>query len=106
MLKRPFVFSDLVRITLIGVLVGIIAGVGAIIFYATLEFSTQQLLGFTGFKLPDINGNWVPPDPLKLIFIILALLNIATLWMAIAADMGASLLVIFNGLKLLGGKNN
>ncbi len=69
MLKRPFVFSDLVRITLIGVLVGIIAGVGAIIFYATLEFSTQQLLGFTGFKLPDINGNWVPPDPLKLIFI-------------------------------------
>jgi len=41
---------------------------------------------------------------LKLIFIILALLNIATLWMAIAADMGASLLVIFNGLKLLGLK--
>lgn len=38
---------------------------------------------------------------LKLVFIILALLNIATLWMAIAADMGASLLVIFNGLKLL-----
>jgi len=38
---------------------------------------------------------------LKLAFIILALLNIATLWMAIAADMGASLLVIFNSLKLL-----
>ena len=41
---------------------------------------------------------------LKLAFIILALLNIATLWMAIVADMGASLLVIFNGLKLLGIK--
>jgi len=41
---------------------------------------------------------------LKLIFIILALLNIATLWMAIAADTGASLLVIFNGLRLLGLK--
>ena len=38
---------------------------------------------------------------LKLIFIILALLGLATLWMAIAADMGASLLVIFNGMRLL-----
>jgi Cd2+/Zn2+-exporting ATPase len=42
---------------------------------------------------------------LKLVFIILAFFNIATLWMAIAADMGASLLVIFNGLRLLGGRN-
>ncbi len=38
---------------------------------------------------------------LKLIFILLALDGAATLWMAIAADMGASLLVIFNGLRLL-----
>jgi Zn2+/Cd2+-exporting ATPase len=38
---------------------------------------------------------------LKLAFIILAGLGLATLWMAIAADMGASLLVIFNGLRLL-----
>ncbi|GMT42685.1 MAG: putative cadmium-transporting ATPase [bacterium] len=38
---------------------------------------------------------------LKLVFIILALVGAATLWMAIAADMGASLLVIFNGLRLL-----
>ena len=37
----------------------------------------------------------------KLIFIGLALAGVATLWMAIAADMGASLLVIFNGLRLL-----
>jgi len=33
-----------------------------------------------------------------------ALANIATLWMAIAADMGASLLVIMNALRLLNGK--
>jgi Cd2+/Zn2+-exporting ATPase len=32
---------------------------------------------------------------------VLALAGQATLWMAIAADMGASLLVIFNGLRLL-----
>ncbi len=38
---------------------------------------------------------------LKLVFIVLALFGVATLWMAIAADMGASLLVIANGLRLL-----
>lgn len=38
---------------------------------------------------------------LKLLFIILALAGIATLWMAIAADTGATLLVIFNSLRLL-----
>lgn len=34
-------------------------------------------------------------------FFILALLGIATLWMAVFADMGASLLVVLNGLRLL-----
>jgi Cd2+/Zn2+-exporting ATPase len=38
---------------------------------------------------------------LKAVFVVLALLDLATLWMAIGADMGASLLVIFNGLRLL-----
>jgi Cd2+/Zn2+-exporting ATPase len=40
----------------------------------------------------------------KLVFMGLALANIATLWMAIAADMGASLLVIMNALRLLNGR--
>ncbi len=40
----------------------------------------------------------------KLLFMGLALANIATLWMAIAADMGASLLVIANALRLLNGR--
>ncbi len=39
----------------------------------------------------------------KLLFMGLALANVATLWMAIAADMGASLLVIANALRLLNG---
>ncbi len=43
---------------------------------------------------------------LKLVFIILALSGLATLWMAIAADMGASLFVIFNGLRLLKEKRS
>ncbi len=38
---------------------------------------------------------------IKLIFITMAVLGMATLWEAIAADMGASLLVISNGLRLL-----
>ena len=38
---------------------------------------------------------------LKFLFLLLALLGYATLWMAIAADTGASLLVVTNGLRLL-----
>jgi len=39
---------------------------------------------------------------LKLLFLVLALAGLASLWMAIAADTGATLLVIFNSLRLLG----
>lgn len=38
---------------------------------------------------------------IKAVFMVLALAHVATLWMAIVADMGASLVVIFNGLRLL-----
>ena len=37
----------------------------------------------------------------KAVFLALAIFGSATMWMAIFADMGASLLVIFNGLRLL-----
>ncbi len=37
----------------------------------------------------------------KAIFVVLALAGISSLWLAIAADMGASLLVTLNGLRLL-----
>jgi Cd2+/Zn2+-exporting ATPase len=40
----------------------------------------------------------------KLVFILLALSGVATMWMAVAADMGVSLLVTFNGLRPLGLK--
>jgi len=42
---------------------------------------------------------------IKTLFITLAIGGTASLWMAIAADMGASLLVIFNSLRLLGQKD-
>jgi Cd2+/Zn2+-exporting ATPase len=38
---------------------------------------------------------------LKAVFLVLAVLQMATLWTAILADLGASLAVIFNGLRLL-----
>jgi Cd2+/Zn2+-exporting ATPase len=38
---------------------------------------------------------------MKGVFMLLALGGLATLWMAVAADMGATLLVTFNGLRLL-----
>ena len=38
---------------------------------------------------------------IKLVFFGLALGGVATLWMAVFADVGASLLVVFNGLRLL-----
>jgi Zn2+/Cd2+-exporting ATPase len=40
---------------------------------------------------------------IKLVFLLLALFDNATMWMAVFADMGASLLVVFNGLRLLRG---
>ncbi len=40
---------------------------------------------------------------LKLLFIILTLFGLASLWMAIAADTGVTLLVVFNSLRLLKG---
>jgi Cd2+/Zn2+-exporting ATPase len=38
---------------------------------------------------------------LKVVFLALAVVGMATLWMAVMADMGASLLVIANGMRLL-----
>jgi Cd2+/Zn2+-exporting ATPase len=38
---------------------------------------------------------------IKAIFLVLAIVGNATMWMAVFADMGASLIVVFNGLRLL-----
>lgn len=41
----------------------------------------------------------------KAVFVVLTFWGWASLWAAIAADMGVSLLVIFNALRLLGATN-
>ncbi|MEO8024956.1 MAG: heavy metal translocating P-type ATPase [Bryobacteraceae bacterium] len=38
---------------------------------------------------------------IKAVFLVVALFGLATLWMAVAADMGATLLVTLNGLRLM-----
>jgi Cd2+/Zn2+-exporting ATPase len=38
---------------------------------------------------------------IKVVFFALAIVGFATMWMAVIADVGASLLVVFNGLRLL-----
>jgi Cd2+/Zn2+-exporting ATPase len=38
---------------------------------------------------------------IKLVFLALAVAGMATMWMAVFADVGASLLVVANGLRLL-----
>jgi Cd2+/Zn2+-exporting ATPase len=48
-----------------------------------------------------IRQNIVASLGVKAVFVVLTLAGHASLWAAIAADMGASLLVIFNGLRLL-----
>ncbi len=41
---------------------------------------------------------------IKLVFLVLTLAGMGTMWMAVFADMGASLLVVLNGLRLLSFK--
>lgn len=48
-----------------------------------------------------LKQNIVAALSLKAVFLVLAIAGSATLWMAVFADMGASLLVVFNGLRLL-----
>lgn len=52
-------------------------------------------------SLQIIKQNIIFALGLKAVFLALAIFGIASLWMAIAADTGASLLVVFNGLRLL-----
>ncbi len=79
---------------------------------ATIENSDITLIGDDIAKLPKlfrlsrktvktIKENIALSILIKLIFVVLAFLGFATMWGAIFADMGTSLIVIFNSLKLL-----
>ncbi|MFN7970958.1 MAG: heavy metal translocating P-type ATPase [Acidobacteriota bacterium] len=60
------------------------------------------LIAHSRRTLRTIRQNIAFSIAVKAVFVVLAVTGRASLWHAIAADMGASLLVIFNGLRLLG----
>jgi Cd2+/Zn2+-exporting ATPase len=51
--------------------------------------------------LQNIQQNIALSLAIKGLFLALALVGLANLWMAVFADMGTSLIVIFNGMRLL-----
>ena len=77
-----------------------------------LETADIALMGDDLSKLPDAIGfarrtmrivrqNIVVALAIKIVFVVLAVGGWATLWMAVAADMGASLAVVLNGLRAM-----
>ncbi|HTM26843.1 MAG TPA: heavy metal translocating P-type ATPase [Vicinamibacterales bacterium] len=79
---------------------------------AALETADVALMADELLKIPyavrlsratvrNIRANIAFSLVLKAAFLVLAVMGIATLWMAVVADMGASLIVIANALRLL-----
>ena len=63
------------------------------------------LIGHSRRTLGVIRQNIVFSLAVKATFVVLTFVGLATLWGAIAADVGASLLVVGNGLRLLNSKS-
>jgi Zn2+/Cd2+-exporting ATPase len=90
----------------IGIAMGA-AGTDAALETADVALMADDLLAVAGFfrlgraTVRNIRTNVTVAIGLKAAFLALAAGGVATLWMAVAADMGASLLVIGNGLRLL-----
>ncbi|MBI5125434.1 MAG: heavy metal translocating P-type ATPase, partial [Planctomycetes bacterium] len=90
----------------IGIAMGT-AGTDTALETADIALMTDDLtripfaLGLSRQTLGVIKQNIVFAIGVKAVFLGLAAVGKATLWMAVGADMGASLLVIFNGLRLL-----
>jgi Cd2+/Zn2+-exporting ATPase len=71
---------------------------------AIMDDDPRKIADFIGLSrrcVSILKQNIVLALGIKVVFLSLALTGHATLWMAVFADMGGSLLVVFNGLRLL-----
>mgnify|MGYP006902996104 CR=1 FL=1 len=59
---------------------------------------SKIIQSFRTLRLIQIAMNW---RGIKAVFLVLTLVGMGTMWMAVFADAGASLLVVGNGLRLL-----
>ncbi len=59
------------------------------------------LVGHARRSLAVMKQNLILALGSKVVFLVIAFLGAASLWMAVAADMGATLVVTFNGLRML-----
>ena len=72
-----------------------------IIFFGDTLTPLPKIIQLGKKTLGTIKMNIAAAFAIKAVFLVLAALGFANIWMAVAADMGASLLVIFNSLRLL-----
>ena len=90
----------------VGIAMGV-AGTDAALETADVALMADELLKIpyalrlSRATMRNIRANIAFSIVLKAAFLILAITGTATLWMAVAADMGASLIVIANALRLL-----
>lgn len=64
------------------------------------------IFGLSQTTMRTIKTNVILSIGIKVIFMVLVLLGMSTMWMAVAADMGTSLLVTLNGMRLLRYKSD
>jgi Cd2+/Zn2+-exporting ATPase len=90
----------------VGIAMGV-AGSDAALETADVALMADELLKIpfalrlSRATLRNIKANIAFSLVLKAVFLVLAMAGLATLWMAVVADMGASLIVIANALRLL-----
>ena len=90
----------------VGIAMGV-AGTGAALETADVALMSDELLRIpyalrlSRAALRNIRANIAFSIALKSAFLVMAVFGVATLWMAVAADSGASLVVIANALRLL-----